>query len=1328
MSPSHPVFLFAFANDNQATLRLGDEDNACTQALAQLDKEGKIKHRSAGFATLDRIVKELNTFNDQIYCFHFGGHSSGQGLQLADTLGKPESLAIILGQQKKLQFVFLNGCANAEQVELLWANGVKAVIATSSAVKDRWALQLADQFYQAIASGKTIRKAFDLASAYVKNNHEIDIDYVDRGLYLQQSNSLEFPWGIYVQDEAILDWSIYSIEKESRLERMQALRETSRERHQRFIGKGGRFQHLKINEAILANIEGLETKFTDLIDVNVELDAQQRTLLQALPELWQESTPHALLVGPGGMGKTVSLVRMWEQMLDAKGADAPVPVFIQLNEFNNQVEKNFIRNYIKTHFGDLDIDELLQYAHKTEAGKTKPHIVLLLDGYNEVTAQSNELLLEINQLRIPENYPGVQVVLSSRVDMRQAFQWQSFHLLELQGLSDTQISAYLQQAVPTDVRLLEVLRNPMMLSIYTAQSELPKRYQDKGYLKEQVTSVGEMLYNVEAIQRIKVEKANENDIGAIAYQRFVLEHFLPWLGWQMQQRGIFFIRRKPKNEGEISLQQLLETGCQELLHDDFFDTFEFFDQFLDETLFQSSARTLFNQVIQEVVIAKLAILSKDGDTYRFLHQNFRDYFAARHVQNQIRLALKTHTFPAVLHHPLDYYVRHLLGELEGEHYNKPIYLEAEKRWSIDHFQTDNLLHTLLESCRGVFDKEKLASTVWNILTIWVEQRGELSGADLSQIDVRNFSFSGNRLARLQLRTKFAKGLLKIKNFYPNGHSNHVIALACSPDGKYFISGSADCTAKVWNSFTGEHLLTLEGHSDAILDIDVSPDGQFIATASEDHTVKIWNHDTGKCIITLKNRPYPVRSVTYNHDGTRLVTGSKDNVVSIWNPIKAECLGTLIGHDSSVRSIVYSPDGKFIVTGSNDGNINIWDAQSEELKLVINGHLKWILTLTTNTKGTQIASGSDDKIIKLWNTTSGDCYASLIGHTDWVRSISYSPDGMRLASGSDDNTLKIWDVNSSTCLLTLQGHSDSVQSVKYSPDGKRIFSASRDKTVRIWDAQTGACLLVLEGLDNSIKNTSYSPDDSQIIICSGGQTTSIWDAKIRYCLFIINDHSDKVSSSIYMDSIFICCILSNKRTEIWDIKQGRQVSKTIDYNKLIKSKRTNFDGSKYLKDGTFDGNVKIYDAKSNKELLTLGGHLGQIKDTAFSCDGKLIVTTATFDKNIKVWDSETGQRILTLGNYSSAVLSTSFSSDGNFIITGTDDGIITIWNLRTEQSEVSIPFIPGLLLQGCDFRHLHPDSEISDEDMDVLRQYGAIFDDEDAERWEGLMEKHFGKGR
>jgi WD40 repeat protein len=67
--------------------------------------------------------------------------------------------------------------------------------------------------------------------------------------------------------------------------------------------------------------------------------------------------------------------------------------------------------------------------------------------------------------------------------------------------------------------------------------------------------------------------------------------------------------------------------------------------------------------------------------------------------------------------------------------------------------------------------------------------------------------------------------------------------------------------------------------------------------------------------------------------------------------------------------------------------------------------------------------------------------------------------------------------------------------------------------------------------------------------------------------------------------------------------------------------------------------------------------------AFSPDGKRIVS-GSFDNTLKVWDAETGQETLTLEGHSGSVTSVSFSPDGKRIVSGSTDDTVKIWNVSS----------------------------------------------------------------
>ena len=68
--------------------------------------------------------------------------------------------------------------------------------------------------------------------------------------------------------------------------------------------------------------------------------------------------------------------------------------------------------------------------------------------------------------------------------------------------------------------------------------------------------------------------------------------------------------------------------------------------------------------------------------------------------------------------------------------------------------------------------------------------------------------------------------------------------------------------------------------------------------------------------------------------------------------------------------------------------------------------------------------------------------------------------------------------------------------------------------------------------------------------------------------------------------------------------------------------------KRLASANEDQTVKLWDAMTGQEILTLKGHTGDVLSVAFSPDGKRLAS-ASLDGTIKLWDAGTSQEILTI---------------------------------------------------------------------------------------------------
>ena len=128
-------------------------------------------------ASIERIYNVFQKHRDRIAIFHFGGHADGDRLLLQSAFepraAYAEGLATLLGQQRGLKLVFLNGCSTRPQVKRLLDAGVPAVIATARAIDDQMATEFAVAFYQALTTGysgadRRVVGGCNLARAFVQ--------------------------------------------------------------------------------------------------------------------------------------------------------------------------------------------------------------------------------------------------------------------------------------------------------------------------------------------------------------------------------------------------------------------------------------------------------------------------------------------------------------------------------------------------------------------------------------------------------------------------------------------------------------------------------------------------------------------------------------------------------------------------------------------------------------------------------------------------------------------------------------------------------------------------------------------------------------------------------------------------------------------------------------------------------------------------------------------------------------------------------------------------------------------------------------------------------
>jgi hypothetical protein len=107
-----------------------------------------------------------------------------------------------------------------------------------------------------------------------------------------------------------------------------------------------------------------------------------------------------------------------------------------------------------------------------------------------------------------------------------------------------------------------------------------------------------------------------------------------------------------------------------------------------------------------------------------------------------------------------------------------------------------------------------------------------------------------------------------------------------------------------------------------------------------------------------------------------------------------------------------------------------------------------------------------------------------------------------------------------------------------------------------------------------------------------------------------------------------------------------------------------DGERLVSGGG-DNFIRVWDARTRKELLAIRGHSDQVTSVVFSPDGNCVASVGD-DGTIKIWNAETGILLRTFHGHLPTGLLTSvaFSPDGTRLVSGGHDQAIKVWDAHT----------------------------------------------------------------
>src|SRR6185295_5753044 len=152
------------------------------------------------------------------------------------------------------------------------------------------------------------------------------------------------------------------------------------------------------------------------------------------------------------------------------------------------------------------------------------------------------------------------------------------------------------------------------------------------------------------------------------------------------------------------------------------------------------------------------------------------------------------------------------------------------------------------------------------------------------------------------------------------------ALLFSPTGNYIQTIAYDGTLYIWNTETGElvvsDLASIGGGVRTTVDATISPDEKYLLVVSDD---KAYLYEIGrvlKRVLTFSGHIGALTSARFSADGKYIVTTSADKTARVWDAsVGSSSSGRLVaelrGHTGAINSARFDRTGRYVVTAGDD---------------------------------------------------------------------------------------------------------------------------------------------------------------------------------------------------------------------------------------------------------------------------------------------------------------------------------------------------------------------------------------------------------------------------
>lgn len=626
---------------------------------------------------------------------------------------------------------------------------------------------------------------------------------------------------------------------------------------------------------------------------------------ESVKALWKQKDWNCLYIGKGGSGKTSCLYQLMKDFINSY--PEKMVFYVRIEEclsygasgIARYIEKNYIRRFDRM----CSLYEIKNMLYNFDFRKEKePRIILMLDGLSECSGKDcTTLQEELDRIRINKS---IQLLMTSS-GISQPFYIGSAAVqrFQIQELSEKQIDSYLtlnhcmpdtRQKIPYNI-----VSNPLMLTIYANTNTFIRKGTDQTefpcYFREEISSDADILWNYleMTVHRYSGKRVCEESLK----KSFLLKFILPYIAACMEvntssshkdldEIHSYVALDNPKMFTQNEFFRCVERAVEMLKENAFLNVFSEFDT---ERWTISYSREECKRILEHDLMRKPELLYKNGyGRYCFCSTVFAKFLAAVHFYHYLKVRNSVKERASDLEIPqFSSEVSVYLGELCEEQKNRP-YKDENGNWRFPGIRTE--ITKALRYYRRQYDPGA-KKAVTNLIQIMKDTRkNDLSGQDLSQLDLRRATFSHVICSRKGesriLAAKFDGSIIDKWIFQTAGYSRDLASVRFYEGGNSIFYTVND-TIILADVMTGKVLMSYEMDGGYVQSIDISADGKFILGAALDRGLREWNINTGEITLSLEQETGILLREAAYLDEERIVYVTRNRFLYLYDKEKKE---------------------------------------------------------------------------------------------------------------------------------------------------------------------------------------------------------------------------------------------------------------------------------------------------------------------------------------------------------------------------------------------------------------------------------------------------------